>query len=325
LYKTGLVIGKFLPPHRGHKLLIETACAQAEKVTVIVCDRVDQQIPGRLRAAWLRELHPSVEVKITEDDLDPNDSRGWAERTVACLGHPPDAVFTSESYGEVYAGYLGATHVSVDPERRRVPCSGHAILDDPFAGWSFLEPCVRAHFVRRIAVVGAESTGTTTMARALAAHYATTWVPEYGRTYAEEKQRRFGQARWRTDEFVHIATEQARWEDQAARLAFRVLVCDTDPLATAIWHERYVGCRSPQVEAIGANRSYSLYLLTDIDVAFVQDGTRDGEELRGWMHRRFQDELERRARPYVVLSGSHEQRLRRAVNEVDRLLTGGSR
>jgi len=82
---------------------------------------------------------------------------------------------------------------------------------------------------------------------------------------------------WRTDDFVGIATQQQADEDAAARHSGPLLVCDTDALATSIWHERYLGYRSPEVEALAAARHYALYVLTMDDISFVQDGTRDGE------------------------------------------------
>lgn len=319
MYKTALVIGKFLPPHRGHHLLIDTARSQADRVTVIVCDRPEQPIGSALRAAWLSEVHPDIEVRVVEDTLDPDDSRAWAEQTVRWLGYVPEAVFTSEVYGDAFSRFLGCAHVCVDLDRRRVPCTGRGILADPFAHWQFLEPCVRAHFVKRVCVLGAESSGTTTLAQALASHYGTVWVPEYGREYADDKMR--GEATpWRSEEFVHIASVQSRREDEAARSANRLLICDTDALATAIWHERYVGFSSGQVEAIAKMRRCDLYLITDIDIPFVQDGTRDGEHMRAWMHRRFLDGLAAKETPYAVISGSHQQRLQTAVELIDPLL-----
>jgi NadR type nicotinamide-nucleotide adenylyltransferase len=174
-------------------------------------------------------------------------------------------------------------------------------------------------------VVGAESSGTTTLARALAAHYDTVWVPEYGREYWEQKMA--GPDRvWRAAEFVAIAREQARREDAAAREANRLLVCDTDAFATVIWHERYVGRRSAEVEAARASRPIDLYLLTDIDIPFVQDGTRDGEHIRAWMHGRFRAALEEQGRPFAVVSGAHAERLRTAVDLIDaRVLRKGVR
>jgi HTH-type transcriptional regulator, transcriptional repressor of NAD biosynthesis genes len=78
----GLVIGKCCPPHRGHKLLIDTAAEQSERTVVIVCARPTDTIPGDLRGQWLREIHPGAEVMVIDDRYDENDSRVWAENTV---------------------------------------------------------------------------------------------------------------------------------------------------------------------------------------------------------------------------------------------------
>jgi NadR type nicotinamide-nucleotide adenylyltransferase len=170
----------------------------------------------------------------------------------------------------------------------------------------------------RVVILGAESTGKTTLAIALAEHYQTTWVPEFGRLYTEARRPR-GEL-WRSDEFTFIATEQVRMEDALERIANRVLICDTDAFATAIWHERYLGQPSPEVLAVAAGRRYDLYILTDVDTPFVPDDIRDGESIRGWMHKRFQHELSWMGVPVLLLSGPHERRLAEAVARIDSLL-----
>jgi len=317
-YATGVVIGKFYPPHRGHKHLIETALDQSDQVTVFVCDEDGQTIPGRLRAEWLREIHPGADVRVVRSSLAHEDSAGWAKATVEWLGYAPAAVFTSESYGDRYAALMGSTHVCVDAERRVVPISATMIRSRPRQHLDDLEPCVRAHVVRRVVIIGAESTGTTTLSIALAEHYQTTWVPEFGRLYTEARRPR-GEL-WRSDEFTFIAVEQARMEDALARLANKVLICDTDPFATTIWHERYLNAPSRAVRAVAATRKYDLYILTDTDIPFVQDGIRDGEHIRQWMHDRFRDELSGMATPLLVVSGSREHRLAAAIARIDPLL-----
>jgi NadR type nicotinamide-nucleotide adenylyltransferase len=185
------------------------------------------------------------------------------------------------------------------------------------AHWEYLEPPVRAYLAKRVCVVGAESTGTTTLAQALAAHYCTAWVPEYGRDYSEIKLARGDYDTWRTDEFTQIAAEQCRLEDEAARRANRLLICDTDAFATGIWHRRYLGARSPAVEAIADGRRYDLYLLTGDEIPFVQDGLRDGEHIRHWMHDLFAAELAATCRPFALISGPHEARLAHAIALVE--------
>lgn len=168
--KRGLVIGKFYPPHRGHKYLIDAARAQVDELTVIVCGKPEHVPSGELRAAWLQEIHPAVQVLLIDDTLDPDDSQLWAEHSIRWLGYTPDIVFTSEDYGEHFAYYLGCEHKLVDKARQIVPVSGTKVRANPLGYWDFLEPPVRAHYAKRVCLVGAESTGKTTLAKALAQH-----------------------------------------------------------------------------------------------------------------------------------------------------------
>lgn len=319
--RRGVIVGKFYPPHRGHKYLIDTGRSQVDELTVMLCWKPGENPPGYLRAEWLREIHPDVNVIALEDTLpDDADSKTWAENTLKVLGYVPDVVFTSEDYGYPYAACMGCEHVQVDKARRVVPVSGTAVRANPLANWDFLEPCVRAFYAKRVCLVGAESTGKTTLAAALAEHYCTNWVAEFGREYSEEKMLGDDPSKWESAEFETIAREQIRLEDAAARQANRLLVCDTDALATSIWHRRYLEKRSPAVEALAAPRRYDLYLLTDVDIAFVQDGTRDGEHIREWMHRTFIEELEATGRPFMLVTGSPDERLRQSIRLIDPLL-----
>jgi NadR type nicotinamide-nucleotide adenylyltransferase len=224
-------------------------------------------------------------------------------------------VFTSESYGPAYARHLGARHVTVDPDRTRYPISGTAVRADPWAAADFLAPCVRAWFVQRICVLGAESTGTTTLCENLAHHYGVDWVPEYGRTFCADNGGL--DIRWRSEHFEHIARQQLAAEDAAARSATRLLICDTDALATSIWHERYLGRRSIALDRLAASRSYATYLLTSDDIPFVQDGTRDGEHVRGWMTDRLRTALAARSGPWIELRGDRMSRLAAAITHID--------
>ena len=317
----GLVVGKFYPPHRGHKYLIDAAAAAVDHVSVIVCRKPGEEPPGELRAAWLREIHPEATVHLVDDTLGDDDSRAWAEFSIELLGFRPDAVFTSEDYGDPFAHYLGCRHVRVDRERVAVPISGTRVREDPLGCWEYLEPPVRAYYAKRVCLVGAESTGKTTLARALAERFATAWVPEFGREFSERMLAERGAYEFASEDFVAIARRQCELEEEAARRADRVLVCDTDAFATSVWHRRYMGARSPEVEAIAAShRRPDLYLVTDVTTPFEQDGTRDGEHVREWMHAAFLEELAAQGRPFRELSGTHEERLAEATRLVEELL-----
>lgn len=315
LYDLGVVIGKFLPPHKGHRFLIETALSRCERVVVIVCEKPTDSIPGDLRAEWLRELHPSAKVMLIDDRYDENDSRIWAENTIRWLGRAPDAVFTSESYGDAYAAHLGCVHVSVDPARTIMPCSGTTVRNDPFALWDYIEPPVRAWYAKRIVILGAESTGTTTLAQDLAIALNTVWVPEYGREYSQQKQAR-GETIWHTEEFLTIAREQTRREEAAARHANRILICDTNAFATTLWHRRYMGFDSSELTAYATTSRADLYLLTGNEIPFIQDGLRDGEHIRHEMHSWFEEELRQQPCPWEIIQGDPSTRLKKALTVI---------
>ncbi|WP_169806821.1 AAA family ATPase [Actinomadura macra] len=166
--------------------------------------------------------------------------------------------------------------------------------------------------------------------------WATTrWVPEYGRTFTEEKlaaaRRATGDPSlwlddltWEPAEFTRIAERHAVLEDAAARSGSPLLVCDTDAFATVLWQERYLGSPAPDVEAVHDRVPHHLWILCSPEgVPFEQDGLRDGESIRSWMAERFQEELERRSLPHIVVTGPHEQRLAAAARATDDLLARG--
>ncbi len=320
-FKKGLVIGKFYPPHRGHKYLIDTAKAQCDELTVILCWKRSETISGFLRAEWLKKTHPDVHIKVVEDNkLADDDSEGWAKFTIDILGYTPDAVFTSEAYGDPYASFMGTTHVLVDRARTFIPISATIVRKDPISAAEFLEPCVRAYFARRVCILGAESTGTTTLARDLAKHYKTVWVPEYGRMYSEGKLFAGKGSEWRSEEFNTIAKAQGEIEDKLAESSNGLVICDTDAFATSVWHERYMNNKSDDVELVASQRTYDLYIVTGNEIPFVQDGTRDGEHVRDKMHDRFIKKLEETHRRFVIVSGNPEERLRQSVSAIDQIL-----
>ncbi len=317
----GLIIGKFYPPHRGHQFLIETALAQTDQLTIIVCDQASEAPSATLREAWLRELYPTTTVLRFDDTYNPDDSALWARLVRGWLGYTPEVVFTSEDYGERFAFCLGCKHVCVDRPRAAVPISGTQIRANPYAHWAELPAPVRGYYCRRVVLVGAESTGKTTLTTALAAEFDTVWEPEYGREYWETKMAEGRENVWVPSEFETIARTQCDREDAAARRANRVLFCDTDAFATTIWYRRYLGERGRMVEQIAAaHRRPDLYFLTDVATPFEQDGTRDGEAIREWMHASFVAELHATGREYLFLSGPPEERLRVATLAVRAVL-----
>jgi NadR type nicotinamide-nucleotide adenylyltransferase len=121
------------------------------------------------------------------DVYDPVDSQLWANLAKAWCNFTPDIVFTSESYGENWAKYLGCQHLLVDMDRATYPISGTKVRQNPIASWKYLPPATREFYCHRIVIVGSESTGKTTLSENLATRYHTIWVKEFGRELCERK------------------------------------------------------------------------------------------------------------------------------------------
>jgi HTH-type transcriptional repressor of NAD biosynthesis genes len=356
---TALVIGKFYPPHNGHVAMIEYA-ARYDSTVVLVMAAADESISLADRVAWLQEACvdlPAVTVVGVADDapVDYRSQIAWTahvEVMAAALranGLPsPDVVVSSESYGERLAAEFGAVADLYDPARSGVSVSGTAVRADLIGRWGQLPAPVRLGLATRIIVVGAESTGTTTLAEQLLEHYRSIpgngemkAVEEFGREftyrlYDEARAAAISDGRampavedlvWTTDHFTEIAAEQTRREDAAA-LAHPLVIADTDAFATMLWERRYVG-----PDSHGAKRAATvelprraLYLVTDyVGVPFDQDGWRDGEHIRATMHDWFVDELTAAGHSWVLLRGSPSERLDYAVRAVDAAWRRGSK
>jgi len=169
----------------------------------------------------------------------------------------------------------------------------------------------------RVCVLGAESTGKTTLARELASHYGTSWNPEYGRVYTEVG--RPAGAPWESREFTHIARVHCWYEDFLAEMARRVLFCDTDAFTTAVFHEAYLGEPATGFDDLVARR-YDLYLVCGLDAPFVDDGWREFEEQRRRMQERLVAHAAASGSPWLLLEGGRETRLGAALAAVDALL-----
>ena len=149
-WATGLIVGRFCPPHLGHSYLISRAASQVDQLVVFVNTRRGEPIPGVLRAQWLRDLHPDVDVIDVRHDLetnfdDPDLWERWMQLFMVHWPHAsgPDALFSSEGYGNELARRFGAEAVVVDPDRSVVPVSATMIREHPLDHLDQLAPGVR--------------------------------------------------------------------------------------------------------------------------------------------------------------------------------------
>ena len=310
-----------MPLHRGHLHLIETARKAVDELTVLVCSIQAEPIPGYLRYEWMKKTFPDLRVLHVTDEnpQEPKDHRFfweiWADTFRRNMPKGIDIVFTSENYGHELAKRMNIQHQLVDLDRTTFPVSATKIRNNPFANWEFIPKAVRPFYLKKIVLTGPESTGKSTLSKKLAAHYKTCSVEEYGRTY------------WETNtgnkdcfDIAHVAGGQLWLEEQAAERANKILFCDTDLLVTQIWSEIYYQKCPAWIIQHNHQHPYDLHLLLDIDIPWVDDGTREFPKLRQFHFDRIQEELESRNINYVLISGDYETRFEKAVAAVDALM-----
>ena len=317
----GLILGKFLPPHLGHQFLADFARAYVDRLTILVGTLQAEPIPGRLRHRWMSEMAPGAEVLHLTDEnpQEPHEHpdfwRIWHDSIRRLVPSGPDLVFASEPYGLPLAEILGARFVPVDLDRLQAPISGTRIREDPLGNWRFIPPPVRPWFVRRVCLIGPESTGKTVLAQRLAAHYGTVWAAEYARGLIASQGDVFG-----AEDIPRFVRGQIASEEALARQANRVLICDTDVLTTTIWSDWFYGDCPAWIRAEADRRDYDLYLLCEPDCPWVDDPQRFLPGQREAFRDRCLEALDSRGRTYVRIGGDWEDRFQQAVRAVDGLL-----
>jgi NadR type nicotinamide-nucleotide adenylyltransferase len=168
--------------------------------------------------------------------------------------------------------------------------------------------------VARIAILGAESSGKSTLAQALAERHGTLWVPEYLREFVDTH----GRVPHEDDQYAIALTQRER-EDAAAHGARRFLFCDTAPLMTAVYSRIYWNRVDAALAQLASTHDYALTLVAQPDCPWEPDGLqRDSDEVRQRVHRLLLATLEERGIPFVQVAGSLPQRLR----QVEALLEG---
>lgn len=340
LLDSGLVLGKFMPPHAGHLHLIGCARRQVRRLWVVVERIAHEPIPSTLRVQWLRELVPEVEVLHLDREMPQAPSEcldfwpRWRAALQEILPVPPQLVFASEDYGHRLAQELGARFLPVDPGRQVLPISATLVRAQPAAQLAFLPAPVRAYYgialpqdsIRglldqqgqeavRVAIIGPESTGKTTLARKLAATFGALWVPEHAHTMIAAGAAAADLLTIR--DFEDFARGQRASEDQlASSQSGQLLFCDSDALTTRLYAQMLLGACPAWIVAEANTRQYALTLLTAPDTRWVDDIHRVAPTGRQAFFRQCEAELQALGRRYVVLAGSWEERFESAVRAV---------
>lgn len=314
--KKGLLAGRFSPLHEGHLFVCRTALQLCDELTILVAGPGGGDGTGSERPGQMKQLFPKARILY---DGEQRADFGMIEPEHIKRLHPEpiDLIFGSNANVHRLAKALGAQSVVLDPDKEAVTGAWTTARAGTFDYREHLERSKAAAPVRRVCVTGPESTGKTTLAKNLAAQYATLYVPEYGRIYDEQ----YRPENWTPAQLVTIAETHRAMRRALEPLADRLLVEDTDALLTTVWSEALAGSVDPWFDQ--DFELADLYLLTDIDVPWVGDGLRlfGKEEERRAFFEKARAVLETRGANYIVLSGDWDERRARAIEAVSALVS----
>lgn len=296
--KIGVTIGKFKPFHRGHELMISMAAAELDELTVIVADSENNEYDGDLyiplsfRYAMVKDaVRHLSNVRVVKHidaygDAQEYDEHGtaidegfwkyWIDKFITLA---PDANYfvSSDRYGQEAARRMTKNHFfrevswyPVDPDRELVDISATRIRQDPFANWKYIHPSFRQMFGKRVLVIGPESSGKTTLTKALGKALNSPVVPEYGRTLSEAKNNNLT-----PDDFLEIANRHHEMELFAIRNSETgVVISDTDIYTTYLFSEIYLQHPLEELKRKHTPSWYHLVILLPPEIEWDNDGTR---------------------------------------------------
>lgn len=332
----GFVGGKFIPLHQGHVYLLITASNMADELYVILSSskRRDKElckrdgidyIQAEVRLSWigecLKDIHNAKIVHI-EDDYSENDYN-WEEGAAQikkAIQKPIDFVFSSEpDYNEYFKKlYPNSRHILIDPWRKIVPVSATEVRRNLYKNWDQLPIYVRSYFTKKIAIVGTESCGKTTLAQNLAKFYNTVYVEEVGRKYCEKYSNQL-----LPKMFDFIAMEHCLLRQKKLEEADKLLFIDSDGVITQYYLDMYFkGEKSELIEHIIKLQDYDLVIYLEPDVNWIPDGLRFAgqEKERINNNRKLKKMYKEKGIKIAIISGNYNERFEKARNLINELL-----
>ena len=321
MYRTGLILGKFMPLHKGHIELIHFAAKRVERLILLICAHDGEPIPGTMRFHWAKQIlnKTNIEIRLMEYDSRilpdtsvsaPEASKLWAEYLKK--NYPEiDVIFSSEKYGDYLAEYLNIRHVQFDAARNIVPVSGSQIRNNPIKFWEYMPSEVQSYFVKKICILGTESTGKSVLTENLARHFNTTYVPEVARDIVDKTEE------VTPNHLRQIAEQHAKAILEKVNVAKGLLFVDTDLNITKSY-SKFLFDQSLIVPnwIEEANRS-DLYFYLESDCPYIQDGTRLSEQRRESLNQFHKLHLSEANISFHIINGDWNHRLATAINIIN--------
>lgn len=327
-HKQGFLLGKFFPYHVGHKMLIISALEHCEQLTVLVCSLPMESIDGSFRYNAVKEDfkdYPNVTVKYYSDIIPQEPSEDvffWKKWIPVINSMCPniDIVFASEDYAKNIAENLGSNvaYKIIDKYRENVNISGTEVRKNPMSNYNYIAPTMRWYFNKKIAIMGCESAGKSTMTEKLANFYRTSFAPEYGRTHCETHPI------LNESDFIEIVEKQNILIGEANKNAYKLMFTDTEAITTNVFLPMYCNKVSSitekYIEQYIINQKIDIYFVLKADNIPFQDGTRNFLDDRNKHEENIIAQLIKYNKKYVIVDGSYDAKFLKIVNVCNKLI-----
>lgn len=166
--------------------------------------------------------------------------------------------------------------------------------------------------LKRIALIGPESSGKTTLCTLLAAHYETVWVPEYSREYIAKLKRKYT-----LEDIEYCSREQLKQEKELRKTANGYLFADTELIVAKVWCEDLYKKAPAWMQERILPEKYDHYLLTYFDLPWLEDTVRENPNRREFFFDWYKRELEQRGFPFSIIKGKGDERLANAIQSIE--------
>jgi len=319
----GIIIGKFMPLHKGHKWCIQEGIQLSDDFTVYI----DDFDPEPFGDGYLslndrcniikKEFGDTINVVCSKNKnpQDPSEAEDfwdiWKNIIIDAVGSVPDFIIGSEEYIHKLAEAIGCKAIILDIERNNFPISATEIRADISSKWDMLPCATQNYFKKRICILGPESTGKTTISKKVADKFNMEYIPEFAMDFLQTIDRELV-----FEDMTTILYGQFRNMRKMRGEAY--IISDTDAITTKIWSKKLFGKYPKMIDYYMNSQKFDLYILMNLenyDFVDIKGRYFDDINIQKWFFNEFVKELEQYNKNYIIVEGSSWEDKEKFINE----------